>query len=179
MKQFSAALAIFILFAVGAVALRSYRDGKSTFHQPILTFDGCVAAGYPVQESFPERCATPDGRTFARDIDTPLSAPAQLPTAGVCGEGEEAERTVTIHGDIPNPRCTIFHRGQRLAIENETSEPLTISLAAGLHRYGFSVTIPPLGRYEHPYPLDTFLAKGVHRLEGPPYAAAELWIQNP
>ena len=34
----------------------------------ISTFEECAAAGYPVMESYPEQCATPDGRTFIRDI---------------------------------------------------------------------------------------------------------------
>jgi hypothetical protein len=32
---------------------------------PIVTnYEECVAAGYPIQESFPPQCVTPDGRTF-------------------------------------------------------------------------------------------------------------------
>lgn len=34
----------------------------------ILSFDDCAAAGYPVQESYPARCATPDGRVFTQEI---------------------------------------------------------------------------------------------------------------
>ena len=36
----------------------------------IATFDDCVAAGYPIRESFPEQCATSDGRTFVNDRQT-------------------------------------------------------------------------------------------------------------
>lgn len=35
----------------------------------ILTFEDCAAAGYPVMESYPEQCRTPDGRLFVRVID--------------------------------------------------------------------------------------------------------------
>lgn len=34
----------------------------------IDSFEDCVAAGYPVMESYPEQCATPDGKSFTRDI---------------------------------------------------------------------------------------------------------------
>lgn len=30
----------------------------------IIDFEGCAAAGYPVLESYPRQCRTPDGRTF-------------------------------------------------------------------------------------------------------------------
>lgn len=32
----------------------------------ISSFDECVAAGYPLQDSWPERCSTPDGKSFTR-----------------------------------------------------------------------------------------------------------------
>ncbi len=34
----------------------------------IDSFEDCVAAGYPVAESYPEQCFTPDGRSFRRVI---------------------------------------------------------------------------------------------------------------
>ena len=36
----------------------------------ISSFDECVRAGYPVMESFPRQCRTPDGRNFTEQIDT-------------------------------------------------------------------------------------------------------------
>jgi hypothetical protein len=38
----------------------------------ITSFDACVAAGYPVMESYPEKCAVPGGKTFTRDIGNEL-----------------------------------------------------------------------------------------------------------
>lgn len=38
----------------------------------ITDFASCAAAGFPIMESYPERCATPDGRSFTREI-TPQS----------------------------------------------------------------------------------------------------------
>lgn len=35
----------------------------------ISSFDGCVQAGYPVMESFPRQCKTPDGRIFVEQIN--------------------------------------------------------------------------------------------------------------
>ncbi len=33
----------------------------------IDSFEDCAAAGYPIMESYPEQCRTPDGRNFTRD----------------------------------------------------------------------------------------------------------------
>ncbi|KKW20100.1 MAG: hypothetical protein UY63_C0001G0005 [Parcubacteria group bacterium GW2011_GWA2_51_10] len=33
----------------------------------IKNFDECAAAGYPIMESYPEQCRTPDGRTFVNE----------------------------------------------------------------------------------------------------------------
>jgi hypothetical protein len=34
----------------------------------IQSFEDCVAKGYPVQETFPERCVTPSGKTFVKQV---------------------------------------------------------------------------------------------------------------
>lgn len=34
----------------------------------VLSFNDCVSAGYPVMESYPRRCAVPNGQTFTEDI---------------------------------------------------------------------------------------------------------------
>lgn len=41
----------------------------------IQTFDGCVEAGFAVQESYPERCLLPDGRSFTKQY--PSTSPTQ------------------------------------------------------------------------------------------------------
>jgi len=34
----------------------------------VLSFEDCVRAGYPVMESNPRQCRTPDGRTYAEEV---------------------------------------------------------------------------------------------------------------
>ena len=72
-------------------------------------FEECADAGYPImltrlasdgvasEESYPERCATPDGRTFVREIDDPqtISPPTNMPA-------------LPIGPDNPSPGDTIF-----------------------------------------------------------------------
>lgn len=36
--------------------------------QDITSFDDCARAGYPIMESYPERCRTPDGRSFTKQL---------------------------------------------------------------------------------------------------------------
>ncbi len=40
----------------------------STSEAPILSFEDCAAAGYPLMESYPRKCRTADGRTYAEEI---------------------------------------------------------------------------------------------------------------
>lgn len=50
---------------------------ESLFEKPeqtIMSFEECKAAGYPIMESYPEQCKTPDGRTFVRSIPSSREA---------------------------------------------------------------------------------------------------------
>lgn len=38
----------------------------------VKDFEGCVAAGYPVMESYPRACKTPDSKTFIEDVGNEL-----------------------------------------------------------------------------------------------------------
>ncbi len=40
----------------------------------ITSYDECVAAGYPVMESYPPKCTTPDGAVYSQDIGNELDA---------------------------------------------------------------------------------------------------------
>lgn len=71
---------ILYIIIIGLIALViSSRDewfsGEST--QPTQTktatnFDECVDLGFPIQESYPRRCATPEGQTFTEEINEPV-----------------------------------------------------------------------------------------------------------
>src|SRR3989338_7748710 len=54
----------------------------------ITNFQECADAGYPIMESYPEQCATPDGRTFLNEasrIPPPETVGGE--TSGVVGNG--------------------------------------------------------------------------------------------
>lgn len=84
------ALVLALLIGAGLGYLVGYNQAED--RTPITSFDECRAAGYPVMESYPERCATPDGRTFTRDItsdDMPSGTEPVFCTmdAKVCPDG--------------------------------------------------------------------------------------------
>lgn len=61
---------IYIVLVVVVVGLFLYMNKK--YNAPkvteILSFEDCKNAGYPVMESFPRQCKTPDGRTYAEEV---------------------------------------------------------------------------------------------------------------
>lgn len=62
---------VLILFVIGLVGwFFFYRSGETTVEN-ILSFEDCAAAGYPVMESYPRQCKTPDGRTYAEELPQP------------------------------------------------------------------------------------------------------------
>ena len=66
-KMISLTLVAIIGFSVSAFAGYNIGYDHGT-KKNINTFEECAAAGYPVQESYPERCSLPGGRSFTKDI---------------------------------------------------------------------------------------------------------------
>ncbi len=64
-KSLPILLIILLLIAAGAVWLLT----RKTVPQPIIsTFEECAAAGYPILETYPEQCRTPDGKSFTKVV---------------------------------------------------------------------------------------------------------------
>ena len=53
---------IIIVIISAVVASRNNTNQR----RGINSFEECVAAGFPIMESYPEQCMTPDGRSFTR-----------------------------------------------------------------------------------------------------------------
>jgi eight-cysteine-cluster-containing protein len=62
-----------ILVIIGLVYIV---NEKKTAIAEIDSYDECAEAGYPIMESFPPRCATPDGRSFTASSSEVLTSPA-------------------------------------------------------------------------------------------------------
>ncbi|HEX3036086.1 MAG TPA: GerMN domain-containing protein [Thermodesulfobacteriota bacterium] len=82
---------VFVLFLVITLATGALRcsQGEQKEVQKITNFEECASAGNPVMESYPRRCATPDGKTFVEDI------------------GNELEKTDLIRVSKPRPNQVI------------------------------------------------------------------------
>ncbi|MES2215800.1 MAG: hypothetical protein V4481_00705 [Patescibacteria group bacterium] len=66
-----------ILVSIAALVLGYYLylQGTETQYAQIDSYEECAAAGYPILESYPEQCKTPDGRTFTKEIPSPTGSP--------------------------------------------------------------------------------------------------------
>lgn len=78
------AILILILAATGFLIWKYF-----TTSVIISNFDECAVRGYPILESYPRQCKTPDGRTFVEDI------------------GNELEKSDLIKVESPRPNQTI------------------------------------------------------------------------
>lgn len=56
-----------VLIIVAGLLLALSRTAKEQRILSINSFEECKAAGYPVMESYPEQCRTPDGRLFVNE----------------------------------------------------------------------------------------------------------------
>lgn len=72
MNQKSASIIITIGLVIVAVIAGYFIGSRQNFSQKptreINSFEECVEAGYPVAESYPRQCQTPDGRNFVEEL---------------------------------------------------------------------------------------------------------------
>lgn len=61
-------LAVFLAGAVVSLVLKN----KPPISDSVTSFDSCASAGYPIWESYPRRCQTPDGRSFNEYVGNEL-----------------------------------------------------------------------------------------------------------
>lgn len=67
---------VFVISAIGlsiillVVVLIFWKSQNNSNNQAINSFEECAKAGYPIMESYPEQCRTPDGKTFTRQISS-------------------------------------------------------------------------------------------------------------
>lgn len=69
----------------------------------VLSFADCAAAGYPVMESHPRQCKTPDGRTYAEELPAPdptyVNASADMIRVTNPAPGAVTGKPITVMGE--------------------------------------------------------------------------------
>ena len=60
---------LILLVLAGASLVLRLLGGSTAEPSEITSFEQCTAAGYPVMESYPRQCKTPDGETFVSQTD--------------------------------------------------------------------------------------------------------------
>lgn len=118
-----------ILFGVGAVALAAIVLAIAFPRQTteaVTSFTECAAAGYPIGESYPRQCWTPDGGHFVEEVETspepddssaPSGVGAGCAVAGcsgqICTDAERASDLVTTCEYRPEYGCYKTARCER------------------------------------------------------------------
>jgi hypothetical protein len=78
---------LLIILSLIFVAIYAYfytKNNSVTPVQDISTFEECAAAGYPIMESYPERCSVPGGDTYTRVITDESPTPTTLTGTYTC-----------------------------------------------------------------------------------------------
>lgn len=92
-----------LLLGVGA---GWYMWSRVDIRPVVLSFEDCAAAGYPVMESYPRQCATPDGRTYAEEISaeaTYVNATSDMITVELPYPGAVTGKTFSVKGKARGP----------------------------------------------------------------------------
>ena len=73
--------------------------------QSITSFEECAAAGYPIMESYPRQCRTPEMVNFVEDI-SPVSSTTTSPTLPAPQASSTSPSTGVVRGDCVLSGCS-------------------------------------------------------------------------
>lgn len=85
----STLIGLVVVLAIAAALLLALSNiAKQQRILSIETFAQCAEAGYPIMESYPEQCMTPDGRTFVNTSQQIVASGCEVGgcSAQLCGE---------------------------------------------------------------------------------------------
>ncbi len=83
--KISKSLLIIVPLILVALFAYSYTQKNSPIKsEDIATFEECAAAGYPIMESYPERCSVPGGATFTRVTTDAVPTPITVTGTYTC-----------------------------------------------------------------------------------------------
>lgn len=92
---------LLVIIILGLLAFVSYSPEKPVVLPQVMSFEDCAKV-YPVMESYPRQCKTPDGRTYAEEIlpqHTYINASADLIRVANPYPGAVTGKTFTVTGE--------------------------------------------------------------------------------
>lgn len=129
--------AALIILAGFVIWLNPFWIGKDGTITDVSSFDECVRAGYPVMESFPRQCKTPDGRNFVEQIN----GKRESGISGMVLLGP----TCPVMRDPPDPECADKPYATALVVTT-SDQALVIKELRSEETGKFSVQVAP-GEY--------------------------------
>ena len=106
---------VVLLLAVAVLGFFSFKSlNKESV--AVTNFEECAAAGYPVLESYPRQCNTPDGKHFVEGVNKPV---ASQTTADGCYIGGCSQQ---ICSDEPDVVSSCEYRSQYACYGSATCE---------------------------------------------------------
>jgi hypothetical protein len=92
---------IALIVIVGGIYF--FMRGPGTSPVAITTYEECVSAGYPVQETMPETCQTPEGIVFVNNTSTSTQATSTPGAATSTGNSEIQVNNVSSNQIVTSP----------------------------------------------------------------------------
>ncbi len=144
---------IIVILVIGAVFyVMNYQKDL-----PVVTdFDSCVAAGYPVAESYPRQCRTPDGRMFVEDVGNVIEKSDFIQVMSP-QPGEAIASPVVIYGQA---RLWYFEASFPVYLEDANGQRIASGIATALDDWMTEEFVPfraVLEWYGTPTPTGTLV----------------------
>lgn len=115
---------VVVLAIIAGLLLALSSTAKQQRLLSISSFDECAAAGYPIMESYPEQCRTPDGRTFVnpnQSVQQPPAAGGTFP-AGECVRAGCSQQLCVEAGEASDIVTTCEYRAEYACYRTATCE---------------------------------------------------------
>lgn len=100
MKKIVGVVLVLLVAAAGYFFYNQYQTAEKV--KLVTSFDECVAAGFPVRESYPAQCSTSDGRLFKQDIGNALELTDSIQVSDP-QPGKKITSPLTVTGQAKGP----------------------------------------------------------------------------